>query len=49
MNIKQRTLPNGMRVVSLQDNSSPTAAIYVWYNVGSKDDPHGTFGFRAYV
>lgn len=45
MNIKQRTLPNGLRVVSLQENSSPTVAIHVWYNVGSKDDPEGRSGF----
>jgi zinc protease len=45
MNIKQRTLPNGLRVVSLQDNSSPTVSIHVWYNVGSKDDPEGRSGF----
>jgi zinc protease len=45
MNIKQRTLPNGLRVVSLLDNSSPTVAIHVWYNVGSKDDPEGRSGF----
>jgi len=45
MNIKQRTLPNGLRVVSLLDNSSPTVSIHVWYNVGSKDDPEGRSGF----
>ncbi len=45
MNIKQRTLPNGMKVISLQENSSPTVAIHVWYNVGSKDDPSGRSGF----
>jgi zinc protease len=45
MNIKQRTLPNGLRVVSLQDNASPTVSIHVWYNVGSKDDPEGRSGF----
>ncbi len=45
LNIKQRTLPNGLRVVSLQENSSPTVAIHVWYNVGSKDDPEGRSGF----
>jgi zinc protease len=45
MNIKQRTLPNGLRVVALQDNSSPTVSIHVWYNVGSKDDPEGRSGF----
>jgi zinc protease len=43
--IKQRVLPNGMKVVSLQDKSSPTTAIRVWYQVGSKDDPPGRSGF----
>lgn len=45
MNIKQRTLPNGMKVVSLQDATSPTVAIHVWYNVGGKNDPQGRSGF----
>ena len=45
LNIKERTLPNGLKVVSLQDNSSPTVAIHVWYDVGSKNDPAGRNGF----
>ena len=45
MNIRERTLPNGLRVVSLQDNASPTVSIHVWYDVGSKDDPEGRSGF----
>jgi zinc protease len=45
LNIKERTLPNGLRVVSLQDNSSPTVAIHVLYDVGSKNDPPGRNGF----
>jgi len=45
LNIKQRTLPNGLKIVSVQDNSTPTVAIHVWYNVGSKDDPQGRSGF----
>lgn len=43
--IKERTLANGLKVVSVLDNSSPTVAIHVWYNVGSKDDPNGRSGF----
>jgi zinc protease len=43
--IKQRTLPNGLKVVTLLDNSSPTVAVNVWYSVGSKDDPQGRSGF----
>lgn len=42
---QDRTLPNGMRVLSAVDNSSPTVAIQVWYHVGSKDDPAGRSGF----
>src|SRR5947207_3634973 len=42
---RERTLTNGMRVLSAEDNSSPTVAIQVWYHVGSKDDPEGRSGF----
>ena len=45
INFQQKTLPNGMRVLSAVDNSSPTVAIQVWYHVGSKDDPAGRSGF----
>jgi zinc protease len=45
LNIKERTLANGLKVVSVQDNTSPTVALHVWYNVGSKDDPEGRSGF----
>lgn len=45
LNIKERTLPNGLKVVSVRDNSSPTVAIHVLYNVGGKNDPQGKSGF----
>jgi zinc protease len=45
INFQERTLPNGMRVLSAVDHSSPTVAIQVWYHVGSKDDPAGRSGF----
>lgn len=45
LNIKERTLANGLKVVYLQDNTSPTVAIHVWYNVGGKNDPQGKSGF----
>ncbi len=45
MKFTDRTLPNGMRVLSAVDNSSPTVAIQVWYHVGSKDDPDRRSGF----
>jgi len=40
-----RTLANGMRVLTAPDSSSPTVAIQVWYHVGSKDDPQNRSGF----
>ncbi len=45
INFQEKTLPNGMRVLSAVDHSSPTVAIHVWYHVGSKDDPEGRSGF----
>src|SRR3977135_1350156 len=45
LNFQQTTLPNGMRVLSAVDHSSPTVAIQVWYHVGSKDDHQGRSGF----
>jgi zinc protease len=45
LNFQERTLSNGMRVYSVQDKSSPTVSIQVWYKVGSKDDPEGRSGF----
>lgn len=45
INFRESTLPNGMRVLSAVDHSSPTVAIQVWYHVGSKDDPSGRSGF----
>src|ERR1051325_7675698 len=42
---RDRTLSNGMRVLSVVDKSSPTVAVNVWYHVGSKDDPEQRSGF----
>lgn len=42
---RERTLANGMRVLSVEDHSSPTVAVHIWYHVGSKDDPQGNSGF----
>jgi zinc protease len=45
LDFRDRTLPNGLRVLSAVDKSSPTVAIQVIYKVGSKDDPEGRSGF----
>lgn len=38
-------LPNGMKVILHEDHSLPVAAVNVWYDVGSKDEPKGRSGF----
>jgi zinc protease len=45
LDIKERKLANGLTVISLQDNSSPTVSIHVLYDVGSKNDPTKRNGF----
>ncbi len=42
---RHRTLANGLQVYSVENHSTPTVAIQVWYHVGSKDDPPGRSGF----
>ncbi|HYJ29409.1 MAG TPA: insulinase family protein, partial [Allosphingosinicella sp.] len=40
-----RTLPNGLRVYALRDETSPNVSVQVWYGVGGRDDPRGRSGF----
>src|SRR5438105_4996139 len=42
---RERTLANGLQVVTVEDHASPTASVQVWYHVGAKDDPQGRSGF----
>jgi len=39
------TLPNGLRVVLLEDHSTPIVHVTLWYHVGSKDEKRGRTGF----
>ena len=45
LEFRERVLPNGLRVVSLEDHTSPTVSVQVWYMVGGRDDPPGRSGF----
>src|SRR6476469_4700808 len=38
-------LKNGLTVIVHEDHKAPVAAVTVWYNVGSKDEPPGKTGF----
>ena len=42
---KQIELKNGLKVISLEDFSSPVATVQVWYHVGSKDEDPKRQGF----
>jgi zinc protease len=39
------TLDNGLRVVTMEDFSSPIVAVHVWYHVGSKNEDPNRQGF----
>jgi zinc protease len=45
LNFQHESLPNGLEIYSVEDHSSPTVAVQVWYHVGSKDDPAERSGF----
>jgi zinc protease len=43
--IDQRTLDNGLRVISSPDHIAPSVAVNIWYDVGSRDEEPGRTGF----
>ena len=45
LEFQHESLPNGLEVYFVEDHSSPTVAVQVWYQVGSKDDPEQRSGF----
>ncbi|OFW05374.1 MAG: hypothetical protein A3H96_07765 [Acidobacteria bacterium RIFCSPLOWO2_02_FULL_67_36] len=42
---EKHTLPNGLTVILSVDKSTPTAAVLMWYHVGSKNELPGRTGF----
>src|SRR6266850_1733090 len=45
VDFKETTLKNGLRVITVEDNSAPVVAISVTYNVGSRNERPGRTGF----
>ena len=43
--LRQRTLANGLHLVSLPRRGDASVSVQVWYRVGGKDDPQGRSGF----
>jgi zinc protease len=41
----QRVLPNGLKVITSLDRTTPNVTVQVWYSVGAKNDPPGRSGF----
>jgi len=41
----ERVLPNGLRVITAVDRTTPNVTVQVWYGVGAKNDPPGRSGF----
>jgi len=44
LDVKSKTLDNGLKVVVLEDHSTPTATFQVWYKVGSRNEVSGKTG-----
>ncbi|MEO6236451.1 MAG: pitrilysin family protein [Vicinamibacterales bacterium] len=42
------TLPNGLKVVFLEDHSTPIVHLELWYHVGSKNERAGRTGFAHF-
>jgi zinc protease len=45
LDYKMTTLPNGLKVVLLEDHSTPIVHAEIWYHVGSKNEKKGRTGF----
>lgn len=44
-NYTMTTLPNGLKIVFLEDHSTPIVHAEIWYHVGSKNEKAGRTGF----
>ena len=44
LNVRTKVLDNGLKVVVLEDHSTPTATFQVWYRVGSRNEVSGRTG-----
>jgi zinc protease len=40
-----RVLPNGLKLITSLDRTTPNVTVQVWYGVGAKNDPPGRSGF----
>jgi predicted Zn-dependent peptidase len=45
VDLKETRLPNGLRVITVEDHNAPVVAVNVTYNVGSRNEREGRTGF----
>lgn len=45
LNVVTHDLPNGLRIVMVEDHQAPVINLQMWYHVGSKDERQGRTGF----
>jgi zinc protease len=45
LDYKETVLPNGLRLITHEDHSTPVADVQLWFHVGSKDEKPGRTGF----
>jgi zinc protease len=45
LHVITRELPNGLRIIMLEDHAAPVINLQMWYHVGSKDEKPGRSGF----
>lgn len=43
------TLPNGLRVLLLEDHRSPIISVQIWYRVGSRNEQRGATGIAHFL
>jgi zinc protease len=49
LNVAQETLPNGLKVIVLEDHSFPTISCLMWYHVGTRNEASGLSGMSHLV
>jgi zinc protease len=47
--VLETTLPNGLKVLLLENRKAPVVTCQIWYNVGSRDEPLGQSGLTHLV
>jgi zinc protease len=47
--VRAATLPNGLRVLLLEDHRSPIVSFQVWYRVGSRNEQRGATGIAHFL